>query len=414
VKISLFLIVFFALILPCQFSFGFTRQDLIKDSLRKFEINRTLDEFEKKINAPEDLTLCSYSSLFRQEKGLFEDIRKFLGENLSLTVGIQPGYLIGDTTYHIRFRNPLVIGGVGESELEWEFNNFLMGISTSLAYRDSDNYRSNQDRSVLDIEWFTNIDKKAGKLKDSDWIQNDVGYIDWTDDGLLNGSAAWAWNNPGKDLYGELDAYVDYASIFKVQYLYNVFMNKKISLGVLGGYRHNKFEFYGKNLSQRGYGPHRIIIANWRAGVSDETLAEKWIKYDSKHEIPYLGIGAGLSLFDTLDINLKFGYSDWVKLKDKDTHLYPDFDAANPGNDLDMVSESTCHGIAYLVDLTGKWRFLPNWTLSLGTKYEKVDTEGTLNQAQYLNGAVIAAAGNIDDSVKSEYWLIKSDLTYTF
>lgn len=363
------------------------------------------------------LFLLLSETLFAQEGSFWkEQLRNILIEkeldlleNMNATLGLQAGYFQGDTIYHISFDNPWGIGGHGESELEWPLANPLIGIFGSISYYREVGIDEKRDKAKLNLSWYTNITKDTGKkMKDSDWIENDVGYINTFYPGYP------AWNNPGKDFFGELDTYLDKANIFEVSYLYNLFLQKKISIGLLAGWRYQKFEFYGKNLDQKGYGPYEQIINDWRATVSDETIASKWIEYEAKHQIPYLGIATELSLTEKFKLNIKFGYSDWVRIRDTDTHLYPDWDAANPGFDLNMISKSSCKGEAYLGAIEGIWRFLPNWNFGIEASYINIDTKGTLRQSRYLNGFLISEADGIDDKVTSEYWLIKGAIRYTF
>ena len=252
-------------------------------------------------------------------------------------------------------------------------------------------------------------------MKDSDWIEYDVEYInsqyDLADDGLLNGSASapyLTWNNSGKDIYSESDVRLDRSNIFDIYYLYNFIMIPKMSFGFLGGYKYQKFQLSAWNARQIGIGPYETDF------TFTDTNNWKWGIYESRHHIPYIGMNLGFYPNNRLQIDFKFTYSDWIRIKDKDTHLYPDADATY-GYDIDMVSKGRLKGDVYLGEITGTWNFLPQWNLSLGVGYTKISSKGTIGQEHYIEGMLYAISDeSIYDKVTSEYWMFNSSISYRF
>ncbi|MBL7085038.1 MAG: hypothetical protein ISS43_02895, partial [Candidatus Omnitrophica bacterium] len=125
--------------------------------------------------------------------------KKYFGEGAEYvyaTLGLQSGYITGDTTYHITFAED-VLGFVfsGESELEFPLDNFLLGVEGVLGYKDFRNDK--RDKARLSVSWFTDVSSDAGKMQDSDWLNNNY-------DILYTGST-----HPGLDIYSESDTDLD-------------------------------------------------------------------------------------------------------------------------------------------------------------------------------------------------------------
>ncbi|MCM8773198.1 MAG: omptin family outer membrane protease [Candidatus Omnitrophica bacterium] len=348
-------------------------------------------------------------------KDLREDIQEFLGgkDYYAAFSFLRFSYIKGDQTYHTSFDNSQEYGGHGESELEWELDNILCGVGLTLGYRyDKDEKR---DKAKLYLEFLTNVDKKTGIMKDSDWIEYDVEFLDamydLVDDGLLNGSDSApypTWNQSGKDIYSESDVKMDRGNVFDIYYLYNFIMTPKMSLGFLGGYKYQKFELSAWNANQVGYGPY----------ANDFTFTDtnnwKWGIYETRQHIPYIGVNLGWYPQDKLKLDFKFAYSDWIRIKDKDIHLYPDSDVAY-GYDRDMVSKASLKGDVYLGEIVGSWNFLPQWSFNLGAGYTKIDTKGKIHQEHYIDGILFAISEeSIYDKVTSKYWMINSSISYQF
>jgi len=339
-----------------------------------------------------------------------KDIRAKFGERAYAAFGVQAGYIRGDTTYHMSFDNPIEIGGHGESELEWPLSNSLIGINADFNYRQSKKDQDIRDRDRIAFSWFTNINKKSGEMKDSDWIENDVGLIDFSDDGLLNNSAIGAWNNPGKDIYSETNSKLDKGHIFDVNYTHNFWPLENWGIGPQVGYRYQKFSFSAYDLDQVGYGPYG-------PGFFDQSYKDtrglKWITYEAKYNIPFFGLNSELTWKNKFFLLFNFGYSGWVSVRDKDTHLYPTEDEQT-GINHDMVSKGKTKGEAYLSGIKGGWRFWPNWLLSAGGSYVDIKAKGSIVQNEYYDGVLWGVSPAIGEKVTSQYWLVDASVRYDF
>jgi hypothetical protein len=112
---------------------------------------------------------------------------------------LRVGYLGGDTTYHISFPG-------GASELEFPLKTYLLGPEIGWIYKNA----QGQDKLRVKANWLTNIGHGLGKMKDSDWIDND--------------------GQPGLDLYSEADIKLK-VNIVNVTGIYSFWFSEKLSIG---------------------------------------------------------------------------------------------------------------------------------------------------------------------------------------
>lgn len=302
-------------------------------------------------------------------------------------------YINGVSTYHISFDNSWAYGGHCESELEWPIDNWFAGINLAVGTK-GDSKNLNQTKGQFNLSLLGRISEDSGVIKDSDWIEND-GYYGYP-------------LHSGKDLYGECDADLEEGIIFDVSYAYNFSLNKNFSIGPIIGFRYTNLRWSAWNLVQRNYGPYV-------ADNHTDTNGWEWLRYEVSYRIPYVGVNSEI-LFgknNQFRLNLNFSYSNWVDVNDKDTHLYPDWDAANPGYDYDMISEGDSEGEAYIAKIECCWGFRPNWSLDLGGEYVDIDTEGSIRQTHYINGIFwYSSTGTIKDTRTSSYWSAILRITY--
>ncbi len=318
-------------------------------------------------------------------------------ENLYTSVGMQTGFATGDTIYHISFDNPWESGGHGESQLSWPIHNYLIGVEASLSYRLNASDPVARDRARLRFSWFTNLDDASGKMKDSDWIENDVGY--------LGGGE----NHDSYDIFSTSDCTLDRAHLWDVSYVYNFWPVKSIGIGPLLGLRYQTFEFHASNLQQDGFYSYYPDFSY------HDNRNLRWGDYESRQTLPYLGINTDVHISDTFFLNLGLGYSDWARIRDEDTHRYPTADEALGGN-YDMVSKTSADGSVFLSSVKAGWRFLPNWAWTLGANYLTVSAKGNTVQRTYYNNELLSATdgGAINTRVTCEYWLIDTSLRCSF
>jgi outer membrane protease len=373
------------------------------ESARDLMISKTLDiiETHKDLEPPKN----NYNEQEKQETHLDGGYKDFmndpvyylLGSRGYFTLGLLSGYINGRTRYHIQFDYDYSAGGHVESELNWPLSNSLIGLITSLNYRLTENPDETRDRARLELAWFMRrIDKSAGKIEDSDWFENDVGY--------LGGGS----NNSGKDIYSESNAKLDDVRLIDASYIYNFWLQNDFAIGPRLGVRAQKFNFSAYDLDEVGYGSYDLVGYTYR-----DTRGRKWLEYRANYSIPYFGLGSEYRLKDNLNLLFSFGYSPWVHIKDVDTHLYPDYDETY-GINRDMLSEGHCDGHAYLWGVRGAWRITPDWLLNIGGSYVDLEASGNMIQKVYHDGALYSISNPIGERITSEYWLADLSLSFIF
>jgi outer membrane protease len=394
IKIKVSIIVFFFVFLPT------TVHATFDDYTRQREMENTLDAMEAKLAVSERKSRSSQSkeqdtpkqpaipktkSLQKEEeseslRNIREIIQLVFGKYAYMTLGLQTGYITGNTTYHISFSEE-VLGVVynGDSELEFPLDNFLWGIEGGVGYKNINNEK--QDRARLTLRWLTDVNNGAGKMKDSDWLNDayDIYYYGIT--------------HPGLDIYSESDADLD-TNMVDVNYTFNFCPTENISIGSTIGYKYQKFKYDISNLNQVGYGPYED---DYTGSVSGRVL-----DYKVEYKIPYLGLSTDLLLGDKFQLNLQFGYSPWADAKDRDDHLLRY-----------KLSTADCDGDAYLINLNANWEFLPAWILQVGSEYVNIDTDGTQHQFFYA-GDYVGTTYDVDDKITSKYYLVNAAIKYAF
>lgn len=375
-------------------------------ALRDQEVKRALDKAEARIEASKPKN--EYKPL-----ELSKTLRFLLGNQAYATFGLQTGYISGNSTYHIGFDNPYAVGGHEESELEWALKNCLLGMDINVNYKMSAKPDETRLMSRFGLSWFTRIGKGSGKIKDSDWIENDIGYIDYIDDYEINDSAGWVTNHPGKDIYSESDVKWDKGYLVDLNYTYNFWPIKSWGIGPFFGYRYQKFGLSAFNLNQIGYGPYTDPAHPEAYATYKDTQGRKWLSYMSEYQFPYLGLSSELNWKDKVSLLFNFGYSDWARAKDQDSHLYPTEDEYY-GMNHDMISRGKYKGEAYIMGFKGDLKFWPDWLFSLGTSYVSIDTKGSTRQYDYWDGFLMGETDPIDNKVTSEYWVIDLAAKYIF
>ncbi len=322
--------------------------------------------------------------LFAQESSLFADLRNIFTEeeldwmgNMRATLGLQTGYIRGDTTYHINFTEAVIYEG--ESELEFPLDNFLLGVEAALAYKNP--YNEKQDRARLTLGWFTDITNDAGEMKDSDWLNDayDIYYYGTT--------------HPGLDIYSESEADAD-VDIIDINYVFSFYPAENISIGPMVGYRYQKFEYEISDTNQVGYGPY---AGDYTTYVTGNTL-----DYEVEYKIPYFGFNTNVLFGDKFQLNLRFGYSPSANAEDRDDHILRY-----------KLSEGDCDGDAYIVNVDANWQFLPNWVLQISGEFTDIDTDGTQHQSYYA-GPYVGVTSDVDDRITSCFWIASAVVKYRF
>jgi outer membrane protease len=295
------------------------------------------------------------------------------------TFGIGIGYLNGNTLYHISSYD--TSGSGIESELEFPLKTILFGLEGGYISKDD----KGRDAFRINLQWFTNIDNGSGKLKDSDWLTND---LDIQAPPSPPNPPNSGYPHPGKDIYSESDISLK-ANIIDIRGSYNNWISDTLSVGPLGGFLYQKFQFDASNVHQTGYGPY----SPWYTG----TVPGKVLTYEVTYAVPYFGIHSELQLTRTFQAAADVAYSPWAAAEDKDDHLLRK-----------KVSRGSTTGKAYLVTLFAQWDMKDNDSFLVRGQYLKIDTTGTQTQTFYDgSGAVFTG---IDDKITSQ----QTSVTFLF
>jgi outer membrane protease len=292
----------------------------------------------------------------------------------SLRYGILNGY----TKYRIEFSG-------GASELEFPLNNSMWGATAGFTFKKDPKDMNNAAK--LEFRWYTNTGRDAGKLKDSDWIDDDIGYF--RDVFGVN----LGQNHSGVDIYSESEASAE-ARFIDVNYFYNLYPDQYLSFGPKIGYQTIRFAYDINNVNQVGYGPYAPY----------ETLSQngKVLDYQVDYDLIYLGVDVVLGSPDKVLCTAGFGYSPWTKAKDRDDHIARF-----------KLSEADASGDGYLLDGSADWRFLPNWGLTASGQYTKVHTTGTQHQSFY-DGPLVGTTYDVDDIISAYWWQANLGIKYFF
>ena len=198
------------------------------------------------------------------------------------------------------------------------------------------------------ISGFTNITKKFGKMKDSDWIYN--------------------FGAEGKDIYSESDAYLNRSYIFDFELSYIMKLNKNFTIIAKSGYKKQKLDYTIKDGVQYG------SITETGEYISKENkfiLEGELLEYKVNYKMPYLGIQF---YHDNNNYDFKYGFniSPYVKATDEDDHLLRN-----------KISYSKTQGRAYILNAKVDYKIFNNLKFKTEFDYLSIKTSGTQNQYFY-------------------------------
>ncbi len=294
---------------------------------------------------------------------------------LALHSGLMNGY----TKYRINLNG-------GASELEFPLEAPVWGVKGILGYKNSASDLNETAR--LTFTYLTNTSQDAGKMKDSDWIDDDIGMMYYIYDIDIS------QNHDGVDIYSESDSEFK-AEILAFDYTYNLYPNQLISLGPLAGYQLLKYKYRVSNTVQVGNGPYSSVAG---ASVNSKTL-----DYYVRYEIIYLGVGLFSGDTKNLAFNAGFGYSPWAKAKDRDDHIVRK-----------KLNIGEASGFAYIFKGDAEWRFDARWALQIAGQYQKIVTDGTQHQTFYDDPALADVVYDLDDRISTQSYFITAGLVYYF
>lgn len=291
-------------------------------------------------------------------------------------LGIKFSSLSGYTRYHISYYE----GPTGiESELEFPLRTYLLGPEGSIVYKD----KRGREYIRLNFEALFNVDNGSGKLKDSDWLSNDI-------DIALYGIA-----HPGKDIYSESDIELR-AFVFDTNLVYYAMRDKNFLIGPMVGYRHQSFRFIGSNVTQVGYGPYANDYSGFVPG--------EVIHYRVRYEFLYGGLRAQF-LSGPLSLILSGG-AGYVYAKDRDDHILRD-----------KLAEAETDGYGLFFDLGVRYFIWKEVFLNGGGQYLKFHTTGTQHQYFYASTPDCPTGGcdaYVSDRIDFEQWTLSLGIGYRF
>ncbi len=294
------------------------------------------------------------------------------GTKDSFSVGLQAEYLLGNTMYHISEYS----GSSGiESELEFPLSTILAGVN--LGYHSENHAKRSFFR--VDLSAKRNVDSGSGKVKDSDWLTNDMDIVEV-------GSA-----HPGKDIYSESDSELK-AEIIDVRAIIGSEVGENAKVGLLLGFRHEKFNYDVSNVNQVGYGPYASSFTGYVSGPVGT--------YEVIYDLFYAGLDANFKAGKDFTANARIAYAPSAQAKDRDDHILRS-----------KVSTCTASGTAYLASLGGLWGFSENWSMGINGEYLSISTEGTQHQYFYDGSGVTY---DIPDKITSSQVAISAALIRKF
>lgn len=282
--------------------------------------------------------------------------------------GLSIGRINGMTLFHISSYD---LSGSGvESELEFPLDTILFGIEGS--------YRNTGKREtggyLFRYALLTNLDGGRGKMKDSDWLTDDL-------DVSLVGSP-----HPGLDIYSESDIDLN-ALIIDLRLSFDASSEEEWDMGPLLGLLFEKFSYDASNVVQVGYGPY---AAGYSGSVSGLVLT-----YDVTYIVPFLGMHAAFHSPPSVRVLLDLGYSPWAMAEDRDDHVLRS-----------KLSEASATGNAFLSTLAAQWEIGNRSSIELRGEYLRIDTKGSQNQTFY-DGSGISFSG-INDRIESEQFSVSA------
>ncbi|OPZ60640.1 MAG: Outer membrane protease OmpP precursor [Deltaproteobacteria bacterium ADurb.Bin510] len=265
-------------------------------------------------------------------------------------LGLELGYLYGDTTYQIGGEeygtDGVALDHFPISELKFPLNSYVAVLSLETRL-DPLNFKVELTKDVYQLE---------ADMEDSDWLA------------------------PGRlDIYSESEAERKLFTA-ETKAAARVWGSRALGLNLGLGYAYQQFNYTCEDTVQ--YSPSGLYSGY--TGVAPG----KTINYDIEYHIPYAEVAMTAAL-DNCDLNLSLGMAPYVKVYDHDEHVRrPKF--------MDGVLD----GHAYLANFSGHYRLAPQLDLNFGIDYKKIETEGEQEQFGLDSGSPFYV--NIEEEVTSE------------
>jgi outer membrane protease len=159
----------------------------------------------------------------------------------------------------------------------------------------------------------------------------------------------------------------------------------EIKVGVLGGYRYEKFNFEMYDIYYPDYGI--TLFPGVKVGT-----------YKISYSLPYLGLATTATHENFgVDIGLKYSFSPTAKHLDH--HLL---------RDLTGYADYDRHGYAFMYDIVGFWNFKKNWKFKFGVDGTSISIDGKHWEEKHDPG------WDKDISTDAQHWIIWSGIDYKF
>ncbi|MCD6570791.1 MAG: omptin family outer membrane protease [Deltaproteobacteria bacterium] len=251
-------------------------------------------------------------------------------DNFYNKIGLEAGYMWGDTTYEINFPG-------GKSELKWPIDIYMAGIRYYLDYK---------DRFGIELAYFKGPERNNIEyMEDSDWMEEPI--------------------HPGVDIYSE--SKVDNkGDIFCLGAWVSPLSFESSSIGIRWGYRNQGFEYDAYDTIQVGYGP-------WEERYSGVTPGLV-CKYKVDYSIWYLGVSGKITLRDMLTFDGDIIYLGHVRAEDEDYHLLRY-----------KKSEGDCNGNGVLLSVDMSLILRKGWSIFFYSELTRIRTDGDQTQSWYGN-----------------------------
>jgi len=316
---------------------------------------------------------------------LIQDMQKM---GLRLEAGLDLGSLQGYTRYQRGGRCVDAYGATRQypsplSELEFPLDAYLLGLTTSLHYK---------DRLNLSFELTKNLSTDAGDMEDSDW-----GYWYLVYDGGVPLSHDVRPNT--LDIYSESKAELD-AWIVDAKAGYAVVDTPTWSIDAGLGVLYQYF-YYDVSDTTQWYPSYAYYFGT---EAEADTFDGKIITYEIAYVVPYLHLEAAVNVVAGLTVSADFGYSPHALGYDRDHHL---IGVTGSGS----ISETDYTGHAVRYGLQGRKELSDHWALGLRYAYLKIVGDG---ESYNYSGDGSAYTGKIDQDVESVQKHLSVNLRYRF
>lgn len=261
-------------------------------------------------------------------------INKLTGFNQSfkandgyLDFGLRLGYINGYTAFDFNHH---------VSELEYPFRNIIGGGNISFGYKGFS----------LNVEMWGTLDNDAGwNLKDKDW--DDQGQIESDTRSRADMNAIIMDGNMRYDFY---------------RYFFDKNSNKEsqgvdnIRVGLLGGYRYQRFGYDGWGL----------------IGSSEQDENDKVFTYKIKHYMPYCGLGLNVNK-DKFGMNMSVKYALKPRAQDQDYHVL---------RGLIFHADYKDNPNVFIYNIVFFWKIIQNLQLNFGADVSLIRLDGKVWEEQ--------------------------------